>query len=415
MATAILKEAGGSDIEITELVQDASVTHQWQRPSFATVRVPLDRVSGDWEAARLKVYPDDATLDFHGKCVDVDDQADERSPGYRVATFAAASEIFEYRVVRDPDGDFSKPAIIATNVTGPQIVEAALENSMVAGDPALGEGPMGIALGTFETGGQNMSGAPVDWPMTLSELFARLVSTGHCDIVETFIDSGDNMSEISTYNGDYGDDLSESVRFEFATGLFNARACQRQRDYRELVNKRWTYGGQRKLSSRDPAGDQHWNWNITGSRLEGAPNVPPGTGLPDPPQSAIAAAVSASRALHYERMVVEIEDADEDIEGDVLLGMSLLRWQMLTWMQVSGKTLVSVTPNRGIAPAFRTGDKIGVAAGTSFAGGFSGTQRVQEFSYRWTATTPVALGPPIGRGMVGRPPVMTSMDGTLPS
>ena len=397
MATAVL-----NGDEITELVQDASVTHQWQRPSFATVRVPLDRVSGDWEGARLKVYPDDATLDFHGKCVDVDDQADEIT-GYRVATFAAASEIFEYRVVRDPDGDFSKPAIIATNVTGPQIVEAALENSMVAGDPSLGEGPMGIALGTFETGGQNMQGVPTDWPMTLSELFARLVSTGHCDIVETFIESGDNMSEISAYNGDYGEDLSGSVRFEFATGLFNARACQRQRDYRELMNKLWVYGGPRVGTRSDPAGDQHWLYNVTGDD----------PGLPDPPQSAIASAVSASRALHYERMVVEIDDADDDA-GDSMRNLTRLRWQMRVWMQVRGKTLVSITPNRGIAPAFRTGDKIGVAAGTSFGGGFSGTQRVQEFSYRWTATGPIALGPPIGKGMAGRPPVMTSMDGTLP-
>lgn len=402
MATAVLKEAGGSDVEITELVQDASVTHQWQRPSFATIRVPLDRVSHDWEAARLKVYPDDVELDFHGKCVNVDDQADERA-AYRVATFASASEIFEYRVVRDPDGDFSKPSIIATNITGPQIVQAALTNSMVTGNPAIGEGLMGIVLGTFETGGVNMTGAPTDWPMTLADLFARLVSTGQCDIVERPIESGDNMAEISAYNGGFGEDLSASVKFEFATGLFNARACQRERDYRELVNKLWTYGGPRVQTSGDPAGDQHWRFNVTGDD----------TGLPDPPQSAIAAAISASRALHYERMVVEIDDADDEA-GDTMRNLTRLRWQMLTWMRVRGKTLVSVTPNRGIAPAFRTGDKIHVAAGTSFAGGFSGTQRVQEFSYRFSARDPIELGPPIGKGIAGRPPVMTSMDGTLP-
>lgn len=400
MATAVLKEAGGSDVDITQLVQDASVTHQWQRPSFATIRVPLDRVSGDWEAARLKVYPA-AALDFHGKCVDVDDQADERS-GYRVATFASASEIFELRPVRDPDGDFSKPAIIATNVTGPQIVQSALTNSMVAGNPALGEGPMGIALGTFETGGVNMTGAPVDWPMSLSELFARIVSTGQCDIVERAIESGDNMSEISAYNS-YENDLSSSVRFEFATGAFNARACQRERDYREIMNKLWTYGGPRVGTRSDPAGDQHWLFNVTGDD----------PGLPDPPQSAIAAAVSASRALHYERMLVEIDDANDDA-GDAMRNLTRLRWQMRTWMQVRGKTLISVTPNRGIAPAFRTGDTIHVAAGSSFGGGFSGTQRVQEFSYRFSARGPIELGPPIGKGMAGRPPVMTSMDGDLP-
>ena len=402
MATAVLKEAGGSDVDVTVLVQDASVTHQWQRPSFATIRVPLDRVSGDWEGARLKVYPDDSTLDFHGKCVDVDDQADERSM-YRTATFASASEIFPYRVVRDADGDFSKPSIITDFVTGPQIVEEALMNSMVAGDPAIGEGPMGIVLGTFETGGPNMLGAPVDWPMSLDELFSRLVSTGHCDIVEVPIDSGDNMAEISAYNGDYGNDLTGSVSFEFATGSFNARACQYERDYRELMNKLWKYGGPRVKSSSDPAGDQHWRFNVTGDD----------PGLPDPPQSAIAAAVAASRALHYERMIVDIEDADDEL-GEDFRNMTRLRWQMNVWMRVHGKRLVSVTPNRGIAPAFRTGDKIHVAAGASFGGGFSGAQRVQEYSYRFSARGPIELGPPIGKGVAGRPPVMTSMDGTLP-
>jgi hypothetical protein len=404
MATAVLKEAGGSDVDITQLVQDASATHQWQRPSFATVRVPLDRVSGDWEAARLKIYADDEELDFHGKCIDVDDQADERS-GYRVATFASPSEIFEFRPVRDADGDFSKPSIIADFVTGPQIAEEALTNSMVAGDPSIGEGPMGIVLGTFETGGPSMEGAPTDWPMTLSELFARLVSTGQCDIVERPIETGDNMAEVSAYNGGYPDthDVSADVRFEFATGLYNARACQRERDYRELMNKLWKYGGPRVLSKADPAGDQHWDYNVTGTD----------PGLPDPPQSAIDAAISASRALHYERMVIDIEDATDD-EGETLRNLTRLAWQMQTWMRVRGKTLISVTPDRGIAPAFRTGYKIHVAAGTSFAGGFSGTQVVQEYSYRFSARGPIELGPPIGKGMAGRPPVMTSMDGTLP-
>jgi hypothetical protein len=396
MATAVL-----DGVDVTGLVQDASVTHQWQRPSFATIRVPLDRVSGDWEASRLKVYPG-ATLDFHGNCVDVDDQADERS-GYRVATFASASEIFEFRVVRDADGDFSKPSIIATNVTGPQIVQAALTNSMVAGNPAIGEGPMGIALGTFETGGPNMTGAPTDWPMTLADLFGRLASTGHCDIVERPIESGGNMSEVSAYNGLFGADLSSSVRFDFATGLYNARACQRERDYRELMNKLWIYAGPRVKPTADPAGDQHWRFNVTGTD----------PGLPNPPQSAIAALITASRALHYERMVVEIDDSDAEA-GTTMRNLTRLRWQMLTSMRVRGKTLVSITPNRGIAPAFRTGDKIHVAAGTTFAGGFSGTQRVQEFSYRFSARGPIELGPPIGKGMAGRPPVMTSMDGDLP-
>jgi hypothetical protein len=413
MPTALFREHGGPWVDLTYLVQDASVTHQWQRPSFSTIRVPLARVSGTWRGAELKVYPNE-DLDFRGRCVHVDDQGDERTM-YRVATFASPSEIFEYRPVRDPDGDFSKPSIITDNVSGPQIVQAAIANSIDAGDstPADCEGPMGIVTGTFEAGGVSLAGVPTDWPMSLSDLFARLVSTGEVDIVERPIEDEENMAEVSAYNGSYGEDLSASVSFEFATGSHNARACRRECDYRQIMNKLWTYGGPRQGTSRDPAGDQHWKWNITGSRLEGAPNVPAGTGLPDPPQSTIAAAIEESRLLHYERMMIDVVDADSDLAGVAALALELRRWQVLSWLRARGKTLVEITPQRGIAPAFRTGDKIHVAAGASFGGGFSGTQRVMEFSYRWSARSPIELASPVGKAVAGRPPVITSADAEI--
>jgi hypothetical protein len=383
--------------DITEIVLEGSVTHQHNRPSFASIRVPLQQVSGSWEAHRMRIYIG-STLDFHGSLVLCEDTGDEDTM-YRVATFADPTFIWAYRPVRDADGDFSKPSIIADYVTGPQIVEAALTNSMVSGDPAIGEGPMGIRLGTFATGGVDLSGVPTDWPMSIEQLVQLLVDTGELDVVCTPVDDDpDYMGEVSAYNGDYGTDLTASVAFAYATGSHNARALRLTRDWRDLCNKLWLYAGPRRKTALDPAGDQHWAFNVTADD----------PGLADPPQSTIAAAIAASRALHYERMVIRIFDAVSEEEGAASRELYRRWWQMESWLRARPKTLVAITPQRGIAPSFRTGDLISVAAGSSFAGGFSGTQRVHEYTWRWTADGPIELGEPVGRS--GVPAVVTSSD-----
>lgn len=387
--------------QITEYVLEGSVTHQHNRPSFATIRRPLDTIAGDEEASRLKILPDGSDLDFHGSLVLEEDQGDENEM-YRVSTFVDPTFIWEYRPARDADGDFSKPNFIEDFVTGPQIVEEILTNSMAPGGPGgIGEGPMGITLGTFETGGANLSGVPTDWPMSIAQVIWFLVETGELDVVNEPIDDGTNMGQVSAYNGDFGTDRSGSVSFGYQTGSFNARACRRTRDWRGLMNKLWIYGGPRVGTKMDPAGDQHWAFNVTLTDPD----------LPDPPQSTIYDAVIASRALHYERMQIRIFDAASEAEGAVSRMLYRRWWQMEQWMRCRAKTMIHITPERGIVPTFRTGDRIGVAAGTKFGGGFSGTQRVMEFTYRWTADGPIELGEPVGRS--GVPAVVTSNDGDI--
>ncbi len=392
-------------VEMTETVLEGSVTHQHNRPSFASVRCPLDQVTGTWEGARLKVLADGSALDFHGSLVLMEDQGDEDTM-YRVATFADPTFIFEYRPARDgaasgDPGDFSKPSFIERNATAPQMLQEILTQSMISGNDADAEGPMGITLGTFATGGANLSGAPADWPMTIAQVIALLVDTGELDVVNVPIDDGTNMGQVSAYNGDYGADLSGSVSFEYATGSYNARGCRRTMDYKDLMNKLWIFGGPQSAVKQAPSGDQRWPFNITGDDPD----------LPDPPQSTIATAIAASRALHYQRMLIRIFDASSAAEGAASRNLYRRWWQMETWLRCRPKTLVHITPQRGIAPSFRTGDKISVSAGTTFGGGFSGTQRVMEFTYRWTEDGPIELGEPVGRA--GIPAVVTTADAEL--
>lgn len=395
--------------DTTSITLDGSTTHQHNRPSFVTVRQP-SALTPITETSRCKVVLD-GTLDFHGLLTHLEDVG-ETYAMYTQATFADPTLLFEMRPCRDgpgsgDKGDFSKPSFMQRNTTAPQMLQEILQQSLDGSDPADGEGPMGITLGSFATGGVNLSGAPTDWPMTISQWIALMTETGELDVVNTPIDVGGNMGQVSAYNGDFGSNLTGSVRFEYGVGLFNASAARRTLDLRGLVNKLWIYGGPRKGTKNDPAGDQHWAFNITGDRLEGAPNVPPGTGLPDPPQSAIAAAIADSRARFFTRMAIRIFDGDET---DNLLSVYLRWWQMESWLRAKPQTLVHVTPDPGIKPAFRTGDLIHTAATTQLRGGWSGTQRVMEYSYRWDETGVVRIAEPITQPGVVAPAIALTAD-----
>lgn len=379
MAVAVFMDG----VDVTANTLEGSATHQHNRPSFATVRQPSHLATGT-TTSRLKIVLD-GTLDFHGSCVMIEDQGDEDTM-YSTFTFADPTLIFEMRPARDPDGDFSKPSFFQAQITAPQIVEEIITNS-ISNSGAVGqrEGPMGIVLGSFATGGASLVGAPADWPMSIAQVVALLAETGELDVVNRPIDDGTNMGEVSAYNGDYGSVTGTS--FEYATGSFNAIGCRRTQDVRELCNKLWVYLGPREGTKADPAGDQHWAANITGDD----------SGLPDPPQATILAARDASRAAYYQRMVIRIFDGD----GAIAMRELYRRWwQMESWMRLKPQTMVHITPQRGIKPSFRTGDLINVAAGTKFRGGFSGQQRVMEYTYRFDNDGVVELGSPVGNPRV---------------
>ncbi len=384
--------------DVTANILAGSVTHQHNRPSFATIRMPSwATTAGD--TSRLKVVLD-GSLDFHGLCVHIEDQGDEDRM-YSTFTFSDPTLLFEMRPARDgpassDPGDFSKPSFIERNVTAPQMLKEVLEQSLNGSNPADGEGPMGISLGSFATGGVNLKGAPADWPMSIAQVIALLVETGELDVVCTPIDVGGNMGSISAHNGNYGSNLSGSVSFQYAHGSFNARGCRRTTDLRELCNKLWIYGGPREKTKNDPSGDQHWAFNVTRDDKD----------LPNPPQSTISAAIDASRASYFVRMAIRIFDGHQDV---LLRELYRRWWQQESWLRLRPKVMVAITPQRGIKPAFRTGDLISVSAGSKFRGGFSGAQRVMEYTYRWDENGVVELGEPVGMpGAAGAPPVLTT-------
>ena len=361
------------------------MTHELNGRSTAIVKMPIDYAVGGINSA-LYVAPSGGGGAFWGRVHHIDDQGDENS-GYTVLTAVDPGFILEYRPARDADGDFSKPAFMTAFPQGPLMLEEILTNSITY------EGALGFSLGSFASGGVNLSGLPTDWPMTIAEIMGMLIATGEVDVVMSFSSGG---ATLSAYNGDYGSDLSGSVSFKYAMGTAsNCRGCRRSIDASQVMNKLWIYMGPRVGTKSDPAGDQHWDGNITGDH----PELP---GLPG--FSTVISARDGSRSTFLERMEVRILDEDYDTAYQLYLHW----WLRESLLRANPKTLVHLTPERGTAPSFGVGDRIHVQAGTSFRGGFSGVQRVYSFTYRWDVNGVVELGEPVGQATT--PAIVTSAD-----
>jgi hypothetical protein len=371
-------------VDVTSVAVSGSSTRRLNRPSVATVKIPMAESIGG--VGSLLKIDFNGTLHHHGRVLlcETDTQEDT---GYTTYNSTDPLEMWAWRPVRDADGDFSKPTIIEDYVTGPQIVEQMILNSEDPADvPTLAEGPLFLSMGTFEAGGADLTGAPTDWPMTMAELASLLISTGELDIVLTPIDSAGNMAQIDCYNGDYGTDLTGSVVFQYGMGARNVRRLRWNQDMTNMVNKLWYYLGPRVQTPEDLAGDQHWRANVQGDDPDLA--YPPG-GANSPPASAVNNQLGVlrmtSRSTYGVRMMIRIYDARGD---EATVGRDLYRrlWQIESWLGAQPLELVHITPTRETEiGTFDIGDLITVEASSAVRGGFSGAQRIYEYTISWEA------------------------------
>ncbi len=361
MATTTL--LGGSDV--TQYVQEGSVTEKLSTPWQSSVRLPTFG-TGAGIGTPLDVFVDGAHR-FHGEVEYAEYDGDEDTK-YVTLTAIDPTFINKDRIAADSDGDYTKPLFIETQVTGPQIMSHIISNSIAQ------FGPIGYSVGYVASGGISLVGAPTNWPKYIDEMQTLLCDTGELDCIYE-----PSANTLNFYNGDYGSDLSGSVRFEYGTGLFNARRCRVTIDRKEMKNRGRYLLGPRRKTAADPAGDQHWDGSIDL------------TTVTIPNWAALNAAASASQATHRTRFGLWIKD----VRGDSsVLPRELYKAHFTAEMsmRLQPKLMFHITPNRGIAPAFRCGDRIWVSGF-----GLSGVQRVMDFTYRWTADGPIELGEPVGQ------------------
>lgn len=407
IATVVL-----DDVDVTELAVSGTVTRQLNRVGLASVRFPAVKLTELYgttvpnAGSYLKVYFENDTLGttpvlwHHGRVMSREITGD-RNAIYVEFNSADPLELWQWRPVRDDDGDFSLPEIIQTYEFAPQIVQAMFNNSV---DTTLGgggppptdaEGPLRMRLNSVAGGTKTMIGAPTDWPMTMAELATLLVSTGLLDIVVTPIefDAFDNYGQLDLYNGDFGNDLTGSVSLDYGVADDEISAFRWMTDMTSMCNKLWYYLGPRKKTGGDPAGNQHWEANITGDDPGLA--YPPGGALSPPASAAnnqIGVARYASQQTYDVRMDIKIFDALGD-EAVVARDLYRRLWQIESFLRANPQTIIHVTPTRdtGIGE-FDIGDLVLCEAVANVRGGFSGAQRVYAYTASWDTDSVVEIG-----------------------
>jgi hypothetical protein len=123
--------------------------------------------------------------------------------------------------------------------------------------------------------------------------------------------------------------------------------------------------------------------------------------LPDPiPNGASRATLLAnrlsSRGTYGTRMDIQIFDATDDdcVPGWGTFGRDLYRtrWETESWIRQTPRNLVHITPTRETEiMGFDIGDIVGVTASSAVRGGFSGAQRVYEYTISWDENGVLAL------------------------
>jgi len=378
----------GSDVSTVSV--SGSVTRRLNRPSQAQVRIPYDSAIGG-AGSRLKVTIN-GTLVFHGFVLLCELDTAENM-GYVVYNAQDPMELWRWRPARDgaasgDPGDFSNPTFIERVKFAPSIMEEIITQSLDDSDPAKGEGPLFLDIGTVESTTTDVSGAPTDWPMTIAEIQSLLSNAGVLDSVITPTDPGGGvMGTVDFYKGDFGSDLSGSVVFEYATGAQNIRNVRWNDDITNMCNKLWYYLGPRVGTAQDPAGDQHWCANVTGT------SVFPSTVISGGDLTSLLSERSSSQSSYGVRMDIKIWDAQGDCSVPIM-GYDLYKrlWVIESRLRQRVLRFVHITPTRNTAiNSFGIGDLVQVNIDSSILGGVSAKQRVYEYTVSWDADGPFYL------------------------
>lgn len=397
-----LKDMGFAPVDITGLVT-IKHTRRLSRPCSVELigqaeELVFTQVAGGPYGAgftQVMLY-ENATLRFNGRIMNVQYDGDELDATVTITAWDPMW-YFTKRWTQDFDGDFSKPSIIENNMYAPLIMHAALYNT-VFGD--AGQGPIGLENHPDgpESSDVNVTGYVADWPMTMDGLRQMLLSTGKLDCVIEPIDGladgavyDSTMGWFRTYAGSYGTDLSGSVTMAWGAAPYNIKTIQWSKSMDTVTNALWYFLGPK-------CDQQHWRGNVTKDdrSMPGNPGVPgqpvPPPGVGSYPGTLLGDKLITSRTLFFYLQDIKIFD---DLGGDCWdlskngwdgFGENAYRpiyqllWQNEAWLRVYPRNMVTWEPVEDLVLPFDIGDLITVEAGARLGGGFSGAQRVYEYT-----------------------------------
>lgn len=369
-------------VNITPFVDEGSLTHRLNRPRSGKIRFPTELVTIS-DKSKIKIVLN-GVIDAHGtvegpSAIEVDGDEDTI---WTTAEFTGPEVILDSRRAMDADGDYTNPTFMYDLHTGPAIIQFLV--SQTHGQV----GPTGLLMGGFAGGGADLAGAPTNWPMFISEIMVLLTDTGECDWYVEPCDIAGSTGILHAYNGNFGVDRTASVHFDYAIGSFNATKLRMVIDKSGLANRIRYLLGPRRKTALDPGSIQHWDGSIDRTTVAQLPAKWLALGEPARAQSELD---------HLIREDTRIFDAQGDSNLSLPRELYLYHWTREAWVRLKPRRMHSITPEPGIVPSFHVGDLITLNAGPRFYGGFSGEQRVMEYTYVWDSNGVVQLGAPVGQ------------------
>jgi hypothetical protein len=268
----------------------------------------------------------------------------------------------------DPGNLITPGDVITDNVTAPEILGQYIQNAIddaraASFDPSGAFGPTGpsaplpLTLGTVDTGGDDVSGVPTSFPMSIERMRALLSGTGQLDQV---LVPGIGSSELHLLN-DYSNDMSGTVVFDYNTGSHNSSIATATVDLDNFWSAIWYLMGPR-------INEQHWRGSITPT----APHV--GGTWPTPLLTRIS---DARLNIGYAQKIDVFDDKDDE---NSIRPLFEEEWANEALITAVPRTFLSIRPNRGIAPlTWGVGDLIGVNA-NDLGDDYSGAQHVYGFN-----------------------------------
>lgn len=341
---------------------------RWNLLDSAVIRFPSSLFTISPGDSELHVYLD-SNLVFSGNCWFTQPEGDADKAYTEVTGWDHRIWLAKRlcKSTSDPGNLITPGDVLLTQQTAPQILAEYINNAIndtdaAVFDPSGAFGPTGpskalpIVVGTVDGGGDDVSGVPTSFPMSIERMRALLTATGQMDQV---LHPGVGSSTLDLLNN-YSNDLSGSVVFEYNTGARNATIATVTLDVDNLWNAIWYLMGPR-------INEQHWRGSITPT----APH-PSGTW-----PNGLLTRISDSRInLGYAQKVDVYDDKDDE---NSIRPLFEEEWANEAWITAVPRTFLNIRPNRGVAPTnFGVGDLIGVAA-NDLNGNHSGSEHVYGF------------------------------------
>jgi hypothetical protein len=345
--------------DITQYCQRVTWSPRLNLIETATVRVPSGLAAYAVGASELHVYSG-ATLKFSGPVWSVQPEGGVDAAYTELTAYDhrihLTKRLCKANSTHNAGNLITPGSVIRDFVSAPQIMAAYITNTVFI------DGDMPLGVGTVDLDGADVTGAPMDFPMSIDRMRANLTSTGQLDQV---LHPGIGESTVDFLN-DYSND--SGTLFEYATGSHNCQIATVTVSMDDVINALWYLLGPRKTNQR-------WQGSITPTAPYD-PDVVPGAAWPVD----LLTRIASSRAAYG--YFQEIRIFDENSDEQFLRPLFVEEWANEAWVRAVPRTLFSIRPERGVIPTFRVGDTVSVATGPILDGGFSGDQTVYGFD--WT-------------------------------